>query len=148
MGFGVACVSLIVSYLIYVGFRKTFKHADVTAKQQAAATASGVKTVELTPAQTKSRITALMLVFAVVIFFWMAFHQNGSTMTFLRPRLHDLRATGIARMGFDIFTWCWCSSGSTASWGFFQSEKSRGTHQRCGAQFAVAVGVLDLPLYA
>lgn len=73
-GFAVACVSLIVSMAIYLGFKKTFKHADVNAKQLAA---SGNKeqVVELTPEQTKSRITALMLVFAVVIFFWMAFHQ-------------------------------------------------------------------------
>ena len=35
---------------------------------------------ELTPAQTKERIICLCLVFAVVIFFWMAFHQNGITM--------------------------------------------------------------------
>ncbi len=40
MGFAVACVSLIVSYVIYVAFRKTFRHADVTAKQQAASGAA------------------------------------------------------------------------------------------------------------
>jgi len=34
----------------------------------------------LSPAQTKERIVCLCLVFAVVIFFWMAFHQNGITM--------------------------------------------------------------------
>ncbi|MEE4115418.1 MAG: peptide MFS transporter [Marinilabiliaceae bacterium] len=30
----------------------------------------------------KSRVIALLLVFFVVIFFWMAFHQNGLTLTF------------------------------------------------------------------
>lgn len=67
----------------------------MTAKQQAASGAAAQ--VELTPAQTKSRITALMLVFAVVIFFWMAFHQNGSTMTFFCPRLYDLRGDRASR---------------------------------------------------
>lgn len=34
-------------------------------------------TEELTPKETKDRIVALCLVFAVVIFFWMAFHQTA-----------------------------------------------------------------------
>lgn len=128
MGFGVACISLVLSYLIYVAFRKTFKHADVTAKQQAAAVAaSGAPAqVELTPAQTKSRITALMLVFAVVIFFWMAFHQNGSTMTFFARDYTTSEATGITRMGFDIVNLLLIVIGVYAAFGFFQSEKGRG----------------------
>lgn len=128
MGFGVACISLVLSYLIYVAFRKTFKHADVTAKQQAAAVAAGNGTaaVELTPAQTKSRITALMLVFAVVIFFWMAFHQNGSTMTFFARDYTTSEATGITRMGFDIINLLLIVIGVYAAFGFFQSEKGRG----------------------
>ncbi len=32
--------------------------------------------------QERGRVTALVLVFFVVIFFWMSFHQNGLTMTF------------------------------------------------------------------
>ena len=75
--FAVACVSLILSIAIYYAFRKTFAHAD-----RAKITTPGAEVVEeeLTPAQTKERIICLCLVFAVVIFFWMAFHQNGITM--------------------------------------------------------------------
>lgn len=142
MGFGVACISLVISYLIYLAFRKTFKHADVTAKQQAAAaTASGTAQVELTPAQTKSRITALMLVFAVVIFFWMAFHQNGSTMTFFARDYTTSEATGLTRMGFNIFNLVLVLFGVYGIVGFFQSEKSRGK-LISAAVFAVAVALL------
>ena len=75
--FAVACVSLILSIVIYYAFRKTFAHAD-----RAKTVTPGAEVVEeeLTPAQTKERIICLCLVFAVVIFFWMAFHQNGITM--------------------------------------------------------------------
>jgi POT family proton-dependent oligopeptide transporter len=76
--FAVACVSLIASIIIYYAFRSTFAHADrakVVSKESNAAAEE-----ELTPAQTKERIICLCLVFAVVIFFWMAFHQNGITM--------------------------------------------------------------------
>lgn len=31
----------------------------------------------------RARITALVLVFVVAVFFWMSFHQNGLTLTFL-----------------------------------------------------------------
>ena len=77
--FAVACVSLIFSIIIYYAFRKTFAHAD-RAKTVVAGSSDAVEE-ELTPAQTKERIVCLCLVFAVVIFFWMAFHQNGTTMT-------------------------------------------------------------------
>lgn len=142
MGFGVACISLVVSYLIYVGFRKTFKHADVTAKLQAAAeSAAGVHHTELTPAQTKSRITALLLVFAVVIFFWMAFHQNGSTMTFFARDYTTSEATGITRMGFDILNLVLVLVGVYGIVGFFQSDKSRGKIISA-VVFAAALGAL------
>ena len=76
--FAVACVSLVISILIYYVFRGTFSHAD-RAKAVAAGSTDIVEE-KLTPAQTKERIVCLCLVFAVVIFFWMAFHQNGITM--------------------------------------------------------------------
>ena len=84
--FGVACISLILSAIIYFACRSWFKHADVTANQ---AKAANQAVEELTPKQTKDRIVALLLVFAVVIFFWMAFHQNGSALTFFAKKYTD-----------------------------------------------------------
>ncbi len=78
-GFAVAAVSMIASLLIFIGFRKYYKHADVTHKQKKAGNLQMV--ADLTPAQTKDRLIALGLVFFVVMFFWMAFHQNGFTLT-------------------------------------------------------------------
>ena len=101
-GFAVACVSLILSVLIYYGCRSWFKHADVNAKQAKAANPAAE--VELTPAHTMSRIGALIFVFAVVIFFWMAFHQNGATMTLFARDYTASSTTGILRIGFNI--WC------------------------------------------
>ena len=101
-GFAVACVSLILSVAIYYSCRSWFKHADINAKQ--AKSANPAAEVELTPAQTKSRISALIFVFAVVIFFWMAFHQNGATMTFFARDYTASSVTGGLRIGFNI--WC------------------------------------------
>ena len=72
--FAVACVALIASIAIYYIFRPTFRHVE-GGQRKKGEEAQVVDT--LTPEQTKARMTALFLVFAVVIFFWMAFHQNG-----------------------------------------------------------------------
>ena len=99
-GFAVACVSLVISVAIYYGCRSWFKHADVNSVQ---AKAAHVEEVELTPQQTKSRITALLLVFAVVVFFWMAVHQNGATMTIFARDYTSNIADGLTRIGFNIW---------------------------------------------
>jgi POT family proton-dependent oligopeptide transporter len=78
-GFAIASVSMILSLIIFLGFRKHYKDADVTHKQQKKAHVQGL--VELSPKQVKDRLFAMGLVFVVVIFFWMAFHQNGFTLT-------------------------------------------------------------------
>ena len=128
-GFAVACISLIVSVAIYYGCRSWFKHADVTAKQAKAANSSEV---ELTPEQTKSRITALMLVFAVVIFFWMAFHQNGATMTLFARDYTASSVSGFTRIGFNIGSLFLIAVSVYTLFGIFQSEEKK-SKIICGA---------------
>ena len=121
MGFAVACVSLIVSICIYFGCRKWFKHADVNAKQAAAN--SSIKVEELTPKQTKDRVVALCLVFAVVIFFWMAFHQNGQSLTWFARDYTQAYAEGLPRLGFNIWILALIAASIYTLFGIFQSEK-------------------------
>ena len=123
-GFAVACVSLILSVIIYFSCKSWFKHADVNAKQAAAK--SDAPVVELTPQQTKSRVTALMFVFAVVIFFWMAFHQNGATMTLFARDYTQASVTGGLRIGFNIWALALIAISIYTLFGFFQSENSKG----------------------
>ena len=125
MGFAVAVVSLIVSLAIYLGCRSWFKHADVNAKQAAAA-GEGAPVQELSPKQTKDRIVALCLVFAVVIFFWMAFHQNGSSLTWFARDYTQSFATGWTRIGFNIWALALIAASIYTLFGIFQSEKSTG----------------------
>ena len=120
MGFAVACLSLIISVAIYFGCRNWFKHADVNAKQ-AAASATPVK--ELTKQQEKSRIVALVLVFAVVIFFWMAFHQNGQSLTWFARDYTQSFATGWSRIGFNIWALALIAVSVYTLFATFQSEK-------------------------
>ena len=123
LGFAVACVSLIFSMAIYFGFRAWFQHTDVNAKQAAAANAN---VVELTPKQTKDRIVALVFVFAVVIFFWMAFHQNGSSLTYFARDYTQTSVSGPLRIGFSIWPLFLIAVSVYTLFGAFQSETSRG----------------------
>ena len=123
-GFAVACVSLIVSILIYYGFRSTFKHADYNA--QTAASDGHVAAEELTPAETRQRITALCLVFAVVLFFWMAFHQNGLTLTFFARDYTQASASGLLGMTFNVFNLVLLAILVYAVFAVFQSHTGRG----------------------
>ena len=96
--FAVACAALILSIAIYYAFRSTFRHVEGgKAKDKAAE-----EVVELSPEETKSRIVALCLVFAVVIFFWMAFQQNGLTLTFFADQFTQKTSTGVQSMLFDV----------------------------------------------
>ena len=122
--FGVACVSLILSVAIYFCTRSWWKHADVNEKQAKAVATEPVE--ELTPAQTKSRITALFLVFAVVIFFWMAFHQNGSALTFFAKKYTDLSVSGGLRIGFNIWSLALIAVSVYTLFGAFQSTTAKG----------------------
>lgn len=150
-GFGIACISLVISVLIYFGFRKWFKHADVNAKQSKAAAAASTPAAELTPKQTKDRIVALLLVFAVVIFFWMAFHQNGATMTLFARDYTQSTVEGATRIGFNIWSLILIAISVYTLFGAFQSETQKGkvlagaaTLALWGGAYAIYAGMPDL----
>ena len=136
--FGVACLSLIASIAIYYIFRSTFAHTD-RSKKTAAAGNANVK--ELTPAETKERIVCLCLVFAVVIFFWMAFHQNGATLTFFARDYTATSSTGIESMAFDVVNLVFGIFIVYGLFGLFQSKTGKGKGISA-AIIAAAVGGL------
>ena len=73
--FGIAGLTMVFSFLIYMFFKNRLPDVDKQIE-------TGDRVEELPPKETRERLTALFLVFAVVIFFWMAFHQNGLTLSF------------------------------------------------------------------
>ncbi len=124
-GFGVACLSLIVSYLIYMIGRRTYSHILVDKKSQAGDNKPAAEQ-NLTPAQTKSRVIALLLVFAVVIFFWMVFHQNGATLTEFAKSCTSPDAFGWTRIGFNVWALSAIAVGVYALFNLFQSKSGSG----------------------
>lgn len=126
--FGVACVSLIVSMAIYYGFRSTFRHTEVSASANKKSTDADISLTaeEHHGVSDKERIIALSLVFVVVIFFWMAFHQNGLTLTFFARDYVVTSASGIVGMEFDVLNLLLVIFIVYALFALFQSKTSRG----------------------
>jgi POT family proton-dependent oligopeptide transporter len=97
--FAVACASLILSIAIYYLFRGTFRHVE-GGKKKAGATAEADT---LTPAETRERLIALLLVFGVVAFFWMSFHQNGLSLTYFANEFTEQSAEGVKALAFNVW---------------------------------------------
>ena len=121
--FGVACASLILSMAIYYAFQGWFSHV-LEGEGKKADQAQVVDT--LTPSETKERIICLCLVFAVVIFFWMAFHQNGLTLTFFARDYTQTSSTGVQSMMFDVTNLVACIFIVYGLFGLFQSKTGSG----------------------
>lgn len=93
LAFGLAGITMIISLVVYSIFKRMLpdvKKADAEKGQ----------VVEMSRAETKQRLTALFLVFGVVIFFWMAFHQNGLTMSFFA---RDYTVTEVGPATYLVF---------------------------------------------
>ena len=120
--FAVACVALVLSIVIYYAFRSTFRHVEGGKKKGDAAVIEDT----LTPEQTKQRIVALCLVFAVVIFFWMAFHQNGLTLTYFADEFTKTNAFGLETMVFNVWNLALIIVAVYASFSIFQSNTAKG----------------------
>ena len=101
--FAVACASLIISIAIYYIFRSTFRHTEGGAKKKGSVDSASAAVEELPREETKQRIVALCLVFAVVIFFWMAFHQNGLSLTYFADEFTAQSAEGLQAMCFNVW---------------------------------------------
>jgi len=132
-GFAAAGISMLISIVIFIAFKKYYKEADYMQKDK-------IKTgsdVELTPKQTRDRILALLLVFVIVIFFWMAFHQNGSTLTFFAKNYTNLSASKFTFLLFNIPSLLAIFAVILGAVAIF-NKASKAKFKALGAGFAVA----------
>lgn len=120
LAFAVACLSMVVSFLIYKLGAKTY----ATETTAGGAKSAAIKDT-LTPKQTKSRIVALLLVFTVVIFFWMVFHQNGMTLTKYAEVFTQSSTSSWTRIGFNIWALAVIVVAVYATFSLFQSKATK-----------------------
>ena len=140
--FAVACASLILSIAIYYIFRGTFRHVE-GGKGKADKAQAAANEPELSKGETSQRVIALILVFAVVIFFWMAFHQNGLSLTYFADEFTAKSATGADTMPFDVINLVMIILIVYAGFSLFQSKTSKGK----GISAVIIVAALAVLFY-
>ena len=93
--FAISIIAMGISMAIYLINKKKFPNPATKEK------AVGVQAGEMTVQEIKQRLYALFAVFAVVIFFWFSFHQNGLTLTLFAKDYTDLSGLSI-NLGFTV----------------------------------------------
>lgn len=83
--------AMLISLTIYLVNKKTFPNPAPRVKTSGR---SNIGEGDMDPAEVRQRLYALFAVFAVVIFFWFSFHQNGLTLTYFAKDYTNL--SGIA----------------------------------------------------
>lgn len=129
--FGVAAVAMVISLLAYI----LFKHHLPDRK---ALQAKGSETVTMSKAEEKKRLSALVLVFIVVIFFWMSFHQNGLTLTYFARDYTAKAVSSFTNIFFNVGSFI---SVIAAIYGFvFMLKKNQESKKRGIGATLFAVG--------
>jgi POT family proton-dependent oligopeptide transporter len=97
-GFGVAAGGMLISMLIFLIFRKYYSDADY----QSGKNANADKDEVMSKTEEKNRIWALIIVYVIVVFFWMAFHQNGAALAYFARDYVVKFASQINYVLFDL----------------------------------------------
>lgn len=96
--FGIAILAMLVSLVIYTINKKSFPDPALkkaVKKEDSQAAQQNVMNAD----EIKQRLYALFAVFAVVIFFWFSFHQNGLTLTYFANEYTDLSSMKLNLFG-------------------------------------------------
>lgn len=98
--FMAAIVAMLISLVIFIVNKQKFP--DPAQKKLKAANGESKiskEEIQMSAQEIKQRIYALFAVFGVVIFFWLAFHQNGYSLTYFARDYIDLSVIDI-NLGF------------------------------------------------
>lgn len=93
--FGIAAIAMLLSLTVFSIFKTKLP-------DRKKAVAAGTTSIEMPWAEEKKRLIALGLVFIVVIFFWMSFHQNGLTLTLFARDYTVKTVDSFTNIFFDI----------------------------------------------
>jgi POT family proton-dependent oligopeptide transporter len=95
--FTVAAFGMVISVVILWKYKNIVEDPAALKARQAnkVVKEAGISSNAVDNVPDWKRITALIVIFAIVIVFWMIFHQNGSTLTYWADDNTDWNVTGI-----------------------------------------------------
>ncbi len=148
--FGAAIVAMLISFTIYITNKQKLPDPALKVAQNKGEAAHVA--VELDAKEIRQRFYALFSVFAVVIFFWFSFHQNGVTLTFFANDYTDLSMINI-NLGFtsikgaeifQFFNPFFVVFLTPVVIGFFGWLKARGKEPSTPRKIAIGMGIAAL----
>jgi len=144
--FGVAIIAMLISLVVYIVNKKKFPDP------KSASDIASSTNVEMDVKEVKQRLYALFAVFAVVIFFWFSFHQNGLTLTFFAKDYINLSGLKLdlgftTLQGAEIFQSInpfFVVFLTPVIMGFFGLLRSRGKEPSTPRKIAIGMGIAAL----
>ena len=103
--------------------------------------------LQISTKEERPRITALLLVFLVVIFFWMSFHQNGLTLT-LFARDYTFKSVDAFTIHFFDFYQIHAVIGAIVGVVLLMGQKNTVNLKIAGAILTIAGGSLSYYFYS
>ncbi len=95
--FGIAIIAMAISTVVFLMNKKNFPNPKTKG-----AAGEITNEIKMEAKEVAQRMYALLAVFAVVIFFWFSFHQNGLTLTFF-AKDYTLLQFGSWKFSAEIF---------------------------------------------
>ncbi len=80
--FAVAAFGMVISVVILWKYKNLVENTTVSKTSEANQSANNARQALMDAVPDWKRVAALIVIFLIVIVFWMAFHQNGSTITY------------------------------------------------------------------
>jgi POT family proton-dependent oligopeptide transporter len=139
--FLVASGGMVISVIVLTLFRR---HVTDPARHGAPTPAGAAVTADLPPVTRRAiddipdrrRIGALIVIYAIVIVFWMVFHQNGSTLTYWANDNTDWKVSGVISNAINPF---WIISLTFPLIAFWQWLDRRGKEPSTPAKMCIGM---------
>lgn len=100
--FSVAIVAMLVSLVVFIVFKNILPNPAAKTSKTSTKPMATNEEIKQDATEIKQRILALFAVFAIVIFFWFSFHQNGLTLTMFAKDYTQLEIFGVS-LSAEIF---------------------------------------------
>lgn len=84
-GFGAAACGMLLSFVIFRFGQSTYQ-ASAALVQENGSRSQATTEERISPKKERDRVVALIIVYLIVVFFWMSFHQNGFALTLFADR--------------------------------------------------------------
>jgi POT family proton-dependent oligopeptide transporter len=88
--FAISVFAMLISLVIFLTYKNRLPNPAPRATRSV-----DPNLVQMEAREVKQRLYALLAVFAVVIFFWFSFHQNGLTLTYFAKDYTNLSGVGV-----------------------------------------------------